>query len=190
MSDYENDGHHNDPPFSEPEGIGTPTSTSSKMSNAQTVFKKKQASRELQGIGGLGDSRRPTNLWQKLSELQTKARENPTSSTPRVSPIPENLGTPNMNEINESDAYAFTPLHESAGAMLISRPPNQQDVMSDALAIEALTKLENELEQIQHLQDDDPQDYKAANSQYKDLLIKLNKIRVVATAKESDDLIS
>ncbi len=192
MSNFENDGHHNDPPFSEPEGIGTPTSTSSRMSNAQTVLKKKPVSisRELQRIGGLGDSRRPTNLWQKLSELQTKARDNPTSSTPRVSPVPENLGTPNMNDINENDIYAYTPLQESAGVMLIARPTSQQDVMSDEQALEAITKLENELEQMQHLHDDDPQDYKAANAQYKDLLIKLNKIRVVATAKESDDLIS
>ena len=191
MSDSENesDAHHNDPPTFDPDDIGTPTSTSSQMPNAQTVLKKKPFSRELQGLGSLGDSKRPTNLWQKLSELQTKARINPTSSTPRVSPIMENLGTPDVNQVNESDEYAYTPLRESAGTML-SQQPAQQDVMSDAQAIEALNRLEKDIEQMQHLHGDDPQDLKAANHQYKDLLIKLNQIRLVATAKESDELIS
>ena len=136
-SENESDAHHNDPPTFDPDDIGTPTSTSSQMPNAQTVLKKKPFSRELQGLGSLGDSKRPTNLWQKLSELQTKARINPTSSTPRVSPIMENLGTPDVNQVNESDEYAYTPLRESAGTML-SQQPAQQDVMSDAQAIEAL----------------------------------------------------
>ena len=147
------------------------------------------------GARAFDDSVRPKNIWQQIRDIQkplVKINE-PVSSTPRVSPVTvqDETDTPTINRNpTTSDEYMTTPLAESDGVTLVSKQdalPIISGEMSDENLFEAIEGLSKIVTDLAITFGDTPDDIKAANTRYKDLIARLNQARLIAASRSIDE---
>jgi hypothetical protein len=178
----------------------TPTSTSSKRSDLRTVRKKTKNTTGITntGLGRSEELKRPQNIWQKIQNIQRSTLQSSelVSSTPRVSPVTvtENVESPalvNKQLVNINDeVYTTTPIAESAGTRLVSRPdrlPIISGEISDIDLMQAIEVIDSHVTDLANTYGDTPEDIKGANTRYKELIARLNQARLIAASRSLDE---
>ena len=173
------------------------TSPSHNAANLQTVKKKSQRTinNPQAGPRTSNENPRPRNIWQQIRDIQRPLSNiiEPVSSTPRVSPITvqDETDSPTINRNpTYPEEYMTTPLAESAGAALVSKQdvlPVISGVMTNESLIEAIDGLAILVSKLAVTFGDTPENLKAANTHYKDLIARLNQARLIAASRSLDE---
>ena len=180
-----------------PSKDNTPTPTSSKSSNVNTI---KKLPRNLLGIDyRLKPNQRPTNMWQRRqTNMPESSHENgvPISSTPMVSPSADIDG---LNDDNfaepPGDMYEESPLVSGQGTRLIAdtrlgQIPTVSGEMSHNQLFNIIGVLDKLVDEMGTHFGENPTNLKAANARFKEISQQLNHVRVIVAGKEFDDLIN